>query len=85
MNQSDVAQIEKLFLKHLQDNNKQLRQVIKKDIKAEIEPLSERLDSQSKQIVGIKEKLTGVEQQIEGIDTRVAGLEKKFDGLEKKI
>jgi hypothetical protein len=42
------------FQKLLEENNKQLRQEIREDIRAEVDPLHERLDAQQKRLTTVE-------------------------------
>jgi predicted nucleic acid-binding Zn-ribbon protein len=72
MTKDNLTQIDQLLQRSLQANNRQLRQELKKDFKAEIDPIQERLDAQRVQINGVEKRLTGVEQQITGVEKRLS-------------
>ncbi len=50
MTKDDITKIDQLLQKRLQENNRQLRQELKNDIKAEVDPLHEKLDAKREQI-----------------------------------
>jgi hypothetical protein len=63
-----LQQFDKLIQQRLEANNKQLRQEVREDVKAEVEPLHERMDTQhknlSRQISTVEKNLTGkIDQQ----------------------
>ena len=85
MTKSDFAQIDQLLQRRLQENNQQLRLELKKDIKAEVDPLHAELDAQRKQITGIGQQITGINKKITGVENRLTGVEQQITGINKKI
>jgi hypothetical protein len=58
MTKDDLDQIDQLIQKLLDANNKQLRQEIRADTKAEVDPLHERLDTLRGQIASVEKNLS---------------------------
>jgi hypothetical protein len=58
MTKDDLEQIDQLIQKRLDANNKQLRQEIRADVKAEVDPLHERLDTLRGQVASVEKKLS---------------------------
>jgi hypothetical protein len=50
-------QQDKNFQNRLEENNKQLRQEVREEIKAEVDPLHDRLDAQREQINNVEKNL----------------------------
>jgi hypothetical protein len=59
-----LQQLDTLIQKRLEENNKQIR----KEIKAEVDPLHERLDTQREQINNVEKNLSG---QINAVKTEL--------------
>jgi predicted nucleic acid-binding Zn-ribbon protein len=52
------------FKKLLEENNKHLRQEIREDIKAEVDPLHERLDAQQERFTTLEKNISSVEKNL---------------------
>lgn len=71
MTKDDLQQIDQLIQNRFDLNNKKLKQEIKIDIKAEVEPIHERFDAQRDQITHLEQKITDVETHLEQKITNV--------------
>jgi predicted RNase H-like nuclease (RuvC/YqgF family) len=63
------------FQKLLEENNKQLRQEIREDIRAEVDPLHERLDAQQKRFTTVEKNLSA---QISTVAKNISSVEKNL-------
>jgi hypothetical protein len=71
------------FKQLLAENNKQLRQEVREDVKAEVDPLHERLDAQREQINSVEKNLR---QEIKESDNTVEkNLREEIKGSENNI
>lgn len=59
-------------------DEKMLLQAIQEIVKAEIEPLNERMD-------GMEHRMGGVEQRMGGMEHRMDGMEQRMDGMEQRM
>ncbi len=76
MIKNDLDQIDQLIQKRLDTSNKQLRQGlrenIRQDIKAEVDPLHERLDGQQNQFANVQEQIREAKKDLSAQITREA-------------
>jgi hypothetical protein len=74
------------FQKLLEENNKQLRQEIREDnkaaIKAEVDPLHERMDAQREQIATVEKHII---EQFSPITNMVLDHDEKIEKLQKAV
>ena len=59
-------------------DEKMLLQAIQEIVKAEIEPLNERMG-------GIEQRMDGMEQRMDGMEQRMGGIEQRMDGMEQRM
>ena len=66
-------------------DEKMLLQAIQEIVKAEIEPLNERMGGMEQRMGGIEQRLGGMEQRMDGIEQRMGGMEQRMGGMEQRM
>ena len=63
-------------------DEKMLLQAIQEIVKAEIEPLNERMGGIEQRMGGMEQRMDGIEQRMDGMEQRMGGVEQRMDRFE---
>ena len=66
-------------------DEKMLLQAIQEIVKAEIEPLNERMGGIEQRMGGIEQRMGGMEQRMGGMEQRMDGMEQRMGGMEQRM
>ena len=62
-----------------------LLQAIQEIVKAEIEPLNERMGGMEQRMGGMEQRMDGMEQRMGGMEQRMGGVEQRMGGVEQRM
>ena len=66
-------------------DEKMLLQAIQEIVKAEIEPLNERMGGIEQRMGGMEQRMDGIEQRMDGMEQRMGGVEQRMGGMEQRM
>ncbi len=66
-------------------DEKMLLQAIQEIVKAEIEPLNERMGGIEQRMGGMEQRMDGIEQRMDGMEQRMDGMEQRMGGMEQRM
>ena len=66
-------------------DEKMLLQAIQEIVKAEIEPLNERMGGMEQRMDGMEQRMGGMEQRMDGMEQRMGGMEQRMGGVEQRM
>ena len=66
-------------------DEKMLLQAIQEIVKAEIEPLNERMGGMEQRMDGMEQRMGGMEQRMGGMEQRMNGMEQRMDGMGQRM
>ncbi len=66
-------------------DEKMLLQAIQEIVKAEIEPLNERMGGMEQRMGGMEQRMDGMEQRMDGMEQRMGGMEQRMGGVEQRM